>query len=107
MPTKPNPGSMLEKETKENKVMLIAAAIITLIVALCVFAFDTDLKAFADRAGTLLKILGGICFAGSWYVLYWGAKNEADGKAMLGWIILFAAAILVSCGFNFDYFGIK
>lgn len=59
MPTKPNPGSMLEKETKENKVMLIAAAIITLIVALCVFAFDTDLKAFADRAGTLLKILGG------------------------------------------------
>jgi len=107
MSTKPRPGSTLEAEQKSNKIMLIVAAVITLIVALCVFAFDTDLKAFADRAGTLLKILGAICFVGSWYVLYWGAKNEADGKAMLGWIILFAAAILVSCGFNFDYFGLK
>jgi len=104
---KPRPGSMAASEKKSSTIFLYVAAIVTLLVAMCVFVFNTDLKAFANRAGTFWNIVGGVCFVVSFAILYIGKKEEVDAKMGIAWFIFMALAILCSCGWNFDYFGIK
>jgi len=102
-----NKNSAGAKDRKSNLVMLVVMAAATLLVGLSIFVMDTDLHKFANRAGLIPNLLGGACLVGSWVWLYFGQKNEWDSKAAIGWFVLIAAGFLVSCGFNFDYFGIK
>lgn len=95
------------KDRKSNLVMLVVMAAATLLVGLSLFVIDTDLKKFANRAGAIPNLLGGACLVGSWVWLYLGQKNDWDSKAVIGWLILLAAGVLISCGFNFDYFGLS
>lgn len=99
-------GSQGAAEAKTAKVILIAGAVITLVVMLCVFVFDTDLRAFSRRAGLFPNIIGAACFVGSWVWLYIANKNEWESKAAIGWLLLLIGGFLFSCGFNFNYFGI-
>lgn len=99
-------GSDGAADEKQNKLMLVLAAIATIVVWCCLFVFDTDLKAFSDRASKFANILGSVFLFGSWFWLLIGHFQKWDAKAGLGWLLLFAAGILTSCGFNFDYFGL-
>lgn len=99
-------GSQGAAEAKSNKIMLAVMAVVTLIVMLLVFVFNTHLHLFANRAGWVMNVLGGLLFVASWVWLYFGAKNDWDAKAGIGWFLLLLAGFVVSTGFNFDYFGI-
>lgn len=99
--------SMAEAEKKNATIFLIVAAIVTLLVALSVFIFNTDLKKFSHRAGGFWNVVGAICFVVSFAILYIGKKEEADAKLGIWWFLFLALGVLCSCGFNFDYFGLK
>lgn len=98
---KPRPGSQLAAEAKEDKIVLGVAALIVLGIALAVFVFNTDLRDYSRRAGTLLNVIGGACFVGSWLWMYFMAKNYSDGKNFIAVLLLIIAGIVVSCGANF------
>ena len=100
-------GSDGAADEKQDKIILIVAAVLTVLIWCCIFVFDTDLKAFANRASKFDNTLGSVLLFGSWVYLLVGQILKWSGKAIIGWIILFAFGILVSCGFNFDYFGLK
>ncbi len=102
----PRKGSMAAAEKKSATIFLAIAAVITLLVVLTVFVFNTDLHRFANRAGAFWNVLGGLCFASSFAVLYFGYKEEADAKTGILWFIMMALGFMCSCGWNFDYFGL-
>lgn len=98
--------SLAQAEKKQDLGIIIAAGILTAFVILSLLVFNTDLHLFADRAGATMKVLGSILIVGSFVWLLVGAKRDLDAKAAIGWILLLGAGIAVSCGFNFDYFGL-
>lgn len=98
-------ATSLEREKKEDNRLLAALGVVTLLVLLCVFVFDTDMKEYAHRAGLVANIFGVLFIVGSWVFLYFGAKNYSDAKGAGGWLILLALGVLLSCGFNFGDFG--
>ena len=104
MSTKPRSGSMLEAETKSDKIILAVLAVVTVLLWFAWYVFDTDQRLFVRRAGTFAKIVGTLSIAGSWVWCWYHARNFLDAKGAIGWLLLLAFGLMCSSGFNFDYF---
>ena len=100
-------GSDGAADEKQDKIILIVVAVATMLLWCAIFVFDTDLKLFAGRATKLANIGGSLLIFGSWFYLLIGQRNKWEGKAIIGWLLLLAFGVVLSCGFNFDYFGLK
>lgn len=98
-------GSQLAAEQKEDKIILGAISVATLLIMLCVFVFNTQLKEHMQRASTLANILGALCIVGSVVYLWWSARNFMDAKGVIIWLIALGFGIALSCGFNFGDHG--
>ena len=103
--------TMNETEKKQNWKYKLAMSVATFLVFLCVFVFDTDLKAFSGRAGFVANAFGFVFFAAAifavWSDEFFHSLSEKSGWTYgVGWAGGTLLGIVVSCGFNFDYFGL-
>ena len=100
------PTSQWEVDIKENRVFLIVSGIVTVLIGMAVFNFNTYLKAFAERASSFDNIAGGLCIFGSWLVLFFGIRLAWPASAKVAWFGLLILGLCWACGFNFDLRGI-
>ena len=104
--TKPKPGSQGAADLKANKTFLIVAFVVTALVFMSWFVFDTDQHDFVRRASAAANICGAIMIWGSWAVLLLGVWFEWAANAKWAWLLLLVGGLFTSTGFNLDYFGI-
>lgn len=104
-------GSMGDWEKKNNWKWKLAMSVATLLVMLCFHAFDTDMRAMTQRAGSVARTLGLLFFfagiAAVWLDEFFVSLGEKTGWTHgAGWGGGTLLGCLVSTGFNFDYFGL-
>lgn len=95
------------KNEREERWFLAVAGLITVLILMSVFTFNTDLKKFAERSTVFNNIGGALCIMGSWFVLWFGVRREWPATATIAWVLLLVFGLNWTCGFNFDYFGLK
>lgn len=101
MSTKWPKGSAGEKEEKEHKVIALFVGCISVLVLMCLFVLDTDLKEAVKIASGWLNVVGGLMVAGSVVPIFraFNAGEEGVKSYILWWGVLLALGICVSCGF--------
>jgi hypothetical protein len=98
-------ATQIQAEKKEDKRILAAVGVITLLLFLCVFVFNTNLKEYSQRAGLFANLGGAALMIGSWVFLWFSAKNFSSSKGVIYWLVLLGLGIALSCGFNFGDHG--
>lgn len=88
-------------EEKQNRILLIAFAIITLLVLGLQFVFNTDIKTSVNDATLAARLIGGLLVAGSWVPLYLGTKTPDESKGYkFAWAIMLVLGLLISIQFG-------
>jgi hypothetical protein len=101
-------GSAGYAEDKEKRTMCIIFGIITFAVLLATFFLPTDLHRFMHRASGIANFFGAVLIICSWLVLVAGSIKDWNGYGVaISWLLLLGFGLCLSCGFNFDYFGLK
>lgn len=98
-------------EKKNNWKYKAIMTLVTFLVFLCFYAFDTDAKAFTQRAGFAANLFGIIFFiiggVAVWLDQIFTSLGEKTGWTHgVGWAGGTLLGCVVSAGFNFDYFGL-
>lgn len=96
-----NPGSAGAAEEKQNRILLIVFAIITLLVLGLEFVFPTDIKTSVMDAAVLARIAGGLLTAASWLPLYLGVRQDDETKGYkIAWVVMLVLGLLVAIQFG-------
>lgn len=95
------PGSAGAAEEKQNRILLIVFAVITLLVLGLQFVFNTDIKTSVMDATLAARAIGGLIVAGSWVPLYLGTKTPDESKGYKwAWVIMLVLGLLISIQFG-------
>jgi hypothetical protein len=105
--TKFREGSQGAADNKMETGMAIAASIAAILVMFSYFVFDTDLRAFTQRAGFTANLVGLLGFIWSGISLWVTKNTDLSGYQKGGlWILGLIVGMTASAGFNFSYFGL-
>ena len=94
-------GSAGAAEEKQNRMMLIAFAVITVLVLGLEFVIPNDIKTSVMDASVIFRVLGGIVTAASWLPIYLGTRTPEDTKKYaIAWIITLVLGLLICIEFG-------
>jgi hypothetical protein len=95
------PGSAGEKEAKEQKVIMVFLAVISILILLTLFVFPSELRDNVKASPLWMNIVGGLMVAGSGapIIRSFTAGEEGVRNYTRWWGILMAAGIMMAAGF--------
>ena len=92
------PGSALEKEIREKKIVIPILAVITLLLLAVQFIIPSEYRDAVKYTDTWLNVIGGLLTGGSIVplIMAWNAGEEGSSSYALAWVIMLAIGFLLA-----------